>query len=302
MIAYIDANRDRFGVEPICQLLPIAPSTYHAAKRRPPSARALRDQELKAEIARVHAEHFGVYGARKIWRQLHREGIAVARCTVERLMRGLHLEGVRRGKARRTTTPDETTARPADLVDRDCSAQRPNQLWVADLTYVATWSGFVYVAFIIDAFSRFLVGWQASRSLRTDLALDALEMAIWRRQAQLDGLVHHSDRGSQYLSVRYTQRLADAGAVTSVGSCGDSFDNALAETIIGLYKTELIRRRGPWKGLDEVEYATLEWVDWFNHHRLLEPIGHLPPAEFEATHYRREDPSRTAGLKHPSLR
>jgi putative transposase len=302
MIAYIDANRDRFGVEPICRVLPIAPSTYHAAKRRPPSARARRDEELKAEIARVHAEHFGVYGARKVWRQLHREGIAVARCTVERLMRGLHLEGVRRGKARRTTTPDKTTARPADLVDRDFSAQRPNQLWVADLTYVASWSGFVYVAFIIDAFSRFLVGWQASRSLRTDLALDALEMAIWRRQAQLDGLVHHSDRGSQYLSVRYTQRLADAGAVTSVGSRGDSFDNALAETIIGLYKTELVRRRGPWKGLDEVEYATLEWVDWFNHRRLLEPIGHLPPAEFEAAHYQREDPSRTAGLKHPSLR
>jgi putative transposase len=302
MIAYIDANRDRFGVEPICQLLPIAPSTYHAAKRRPPSARALRDQELKAEIARVHAEHFGVYGARKVWRQLHREGIAVARCTVERLMGELHLEGVRRGKARRTTTPDETTARPADLVDRDFSAQRPNQLWVADLTYVATWSGFVYVAFIIDAFSRFLIGWQASRSLRTDLALDALEMAIWRRQAQLDGLVHHSDRGSQYLSVRYTQRLADAGAVASVGSRGDSFDNALAETIIGLYKTEPIRRRGPWKGLDEVEYATLEWVDWFNHRRLLEPISHLPPAEFEAAHSPREDPSRTAGLKHPSLR
>ena len=302
MIAYIDGHKDRFGVEPICQLLPIAPSTYHAAKRRPPSARALRDEELKAEIARVHAEHFGVYGARKVWRQLHREGIAVARCTVERLMRRLHLEGVRRGKARRTTTPDETTARPADLVDRDFSAQRPNQLWVADLTYVATWSGFVYVAFVVDAFSRFLVGWQASRSLRTDLALDALEMAIWRRQAQLDGLVHHSDRGSQYLSVRYTQRLADAGAVTSVGSRGDSFDNALAETIIGQYKTELIRRRGPWKGLDEVEYATLEWVDWFNHRRLLEPIGHLPPAEFEAAHHRKEDPSHTAGLKHPSLR
>jgi putative transposase len=302
MITYIDGHKDRFGVEPICQVLPIAPSTYHAAKRRPPSARALRDEELKAEIARVHAEHFGVYGARKVWRQLHREGIAVARCTVERLMGKLHLEGVRRGKARRTTTPDGTTARPADLVDRDFSAQRPNQLWVADLTYVATWSGFVYVAFIIDAFSRFLVGWQASRSLRTDLALDALEMAIWRRQAQLDGLVHHSDRGSQYLSVRYTQRLADAGAVTSVGSRGDSFDNALAETIIGLYKTELVRRRGPWKGLDEVEYATLEWVDWFNHRRLLEPIGHLPPAEFEAAHHRREDLSHTAGLKHPSLR
>ena len=302
MIAYIDANKDRFGVEPICQLLPIAPSTYHAAKRRPPSARALRDEELKAEIARVHAEHFGVYGVRKVWRQLHHEGIAVARCTVERLMRRLHLEGVRRGKARRTTTPDETTARPADLVDRDFSAQRPNRLWVADLTYVATWSGFVYVAFIIDAFSRFLVGWQASRSLRTDLALDALELAIWRRQAQLEGLVHHSDRGSQYLSVRYTQRLADAGAVTSVGSRGDSFDNALAETIIGLYKTELVRRRGPWKGLDEVEYATLEWVDWFNHRRLLEPIGHIPPAEFEAAHWRREAPGSTSRPKQPSLR
>jgi putative transposase len=224
MIAYIDANRDRFGVEPICRVLPIAPSTYHAAKRRPLSARALRDQELKAAIARVHAEHFGVYGARKVWRQLHREGIAVARCTVERLMGGLGLEGVRRGKPRRTTTADPTAARPADLVERNFSAQRPNQLWVADLTYVATWSGFVYVAFVIDAFSRMLVGWQASRSLRTDLALDALEMAIWRRQAQLDGLVHHSDRGSQYLSIRYTERLAEAGAVASVGSRGDSFD------------------------------------------------------------------------------
>jgi putative transposase len=197
MIAYIDQHKDRYGVEPICQLLPIAPSTYYQAKRRPASARAVRDAELKAEIARVHAEHFGVYGARKVWRQLHREGIAVARCTVERLMGELHLEGVRRGKICRTTTPDETAAPPADLVDRDFAAQRPNQLWVADLTYVATWSGFVYVALVIDAFSRFIVGWQASRSLRTDLALDALEMAIWRRQAQLEGLVHHSDRGSQ---------------------------------------------------------------------------------------------------------
>jgi putative transposase len=301
MIAYIDRNRYRYGVEPICQLLPIAPSTYHAAKRRPPSARALRDQELKAEIARVHAEHFGVYGARKIWRQLHREGIAVARCTVERLMGELGLAGVRRGKAQRTTTSERTGSGPADLVERDFSATRPNQLWVADLTYVATWSGFIYVAFVVDAFSRFIVGWQAARSLRTDLALDALEMAIWRRQAQLDGLVHHSDRGSQYLSIRYTERLAEAGAACSVGSRGDSFDNALAETIIGLYKTELIRRRGPWKGLDEVEYATLGWVDWFNHRRLLEPIGHIPPAEFEAAYDRREAPSRTAGLKHPSL-
>jgi putative transposase len=300
MIAYIDANRDRFGVEPICRVLPIAPSTYYAASRRPASARAVRDAQLKGEIARVHAEHFSVYGARKVWRQLDREGIAVARCTVERLMRELGLEGVRRGKGRRTTTPDETTARPADLVDRHFAAQRPNQLWVADLTYVATWSGFVYVAFVIDAFSRFLVGWQASRSLRTDLALDALEMAIWRRRGGLDGLVHHSDRGSQYLSIRYTERLAEAGAVTSVGSRGDSYDNALAETIIGLYKAELIRRRGPWKGLDEVEYATLKWVDWFNHRRLLEPIGHVPPAEFEAVYHRREDPSRTTGLKHPS--
>jgi putative transposase len=301
MIAYIHAHKDRYGVEPICRLLPIAPSTYYAAGRRPASARAVRDTKLKSEIARVHTEHFGVYGARKMWRQLHREGICVARCTVERLMGELGLEGVRRGKTRRTTTPDAAAARPADLVERDFSAPRPNQLWVADLTYVATWSGFVYVAFIIDAFSRFLVGWQATRSLRTDLALDALEMAIWRRQAQLDGLVHHSDRGSQYLSIRYTERLAEAGAVTSVGSRGDSFDNALAETIIGLYKTELIRCRGPWKGLDDVEYATLEWVDWFNHRRLLEPIGHVPPAEFEVAYWRREAPRRAAGLKDPSL-
>jgi putative transposase len=302
MIAYIDANRDRFGVEPICKVLPIAPSTYYAVRRQPRSARSRRDQELKAEIGRIHGENFGVYGARKVWRQLHREGIAVARCTVERLMGELALQGVRRGKPRRTTTPDVTAPRPVDLVERDFSASRPNQLWVADLTYVATWSGFVYVALVIDAFSRFLVGWQASRSLRTDLALDALEMAIWRRQARLEGLVHHSDRGSQYLAIRYTERLAEAGAVTSVGSRGDSYDNALAETIIGLYKTELIRRRGPWKGLDEVEYATLEWVDWFNHRRLLEPIGHIPPAEFEAAYPRKEDPSRADRLKDPSLR
>ena len=302
MIAFIDGHKDRFGVEPICRVLPIAPSADHAANHRPASARAVRDTKLKAEIARVHAEHFGGYGARKVWRQLHREGIAVARCTVERLMGELGLEGVRRGKPHRTTTPDAAAARPVDLVERDFTATRPNQLWVADLTYVATWSGFVYVALVIDAFSRFLVGWQASRSLRTDLALDALEMAIWRRQAELDGLVHHSDRGSQYLSIRYTERLAEAGAVTSVGSVGDSYDNALAETIIGLYKTELIRRRGPWKGIDEVEYATLEWVDWFNHRRLLEPIGHLPPAEFEAAYWRREGPGTISALKQPSLR
>jgi putative transposase len=230
MTAYIDANRDRFGVEPICRVLPIAPSTYHAASRRPASARAGRDAKLKAEIARVHAEHFGVYGARKVWRQLHREGIAVARCTVERLMGELGLEGVRRGKARRTTTPDAATVRPADLVERDFSATRPNQLWVADLTYVASWAGFVYVALVVDAFSRFLVGWQAARSLRTDLALDALEMAIWRRQAQLQGLVHHSDRGSQpgfkgssqhcFVGSRVAARSGPRRGSSSRGSCG----------------------------------------------------------------------------------
>jgi transposase InsO family protein len=302
MIASIDRHRDRFGVEPICELLPIAPSTDHAARHRPPSARRRRDTELQAEIARVHGEHFGVYGARKLWRQLHREGIAVARCTVERLMGELGLQGVRRGQPRRTTTPEVAATRPADLVERDFSAARPNQLWVADLTSVATWSGFVYVALVIDAFGRFLVGWQASRSLGTDLALAALEMVSWRRQAQLEGLVHHSDRDSQYLAIRYTERLAEAGAACSVGSRGDSYDNALAETIIGLSKTELVRRRGPWKGIDQVEYATLEWVDWFNHRRLLAPIGHLPPAEFEAAFWREEDPSSPVRLKHPSLR
>jgi transposase InsO family protein len=302
MIAYVDEHKDKFGVEPICELLPIAPSTYYEAKKRPPSARAVRDEELRVQIARVHKDNFGVYGVRKIWRQLHREGIAVARCTVERLMVELGLEGARRGRKRRTTIPDEAAPRPADLIERDFSAIRPNQLWVADLTYVATWSGFVYVAFIFDAFSRFVVGWQVSRSLRTDLALDALEMGIWARQGELNGLVHHSDRGSQYLSIRYTERLAEAGGVTSVGSRGDSYDNATAESIIGLFKTEVIRRRGPWKGIDAVEYATLEWVDWFNHRRLLEPIGHVPPAEFEATYRRKEGSREAVRLNEPSLR
>ncbi len=302
MTDYIEANKDSYGVEPICEVLPIAPSTYYEARSRPPSARAVRDDELKVQIRRVHKENFGVYGARKVWRQLHRENIEVARCTVERLMAELGLRGAVRGKTRRTTTPDETVPRPADLVERDFSASRPNQLWVADLTYVVTWSGFVYVAFIIDAYSRFIVGWQTSTSLRTDLALDALEMAIWRRREDIGGLVHHSDRGSQYLAIRYTERLAEAGAVTSVGSRGDSYDNALAETIIGLYKTELIRQRGPWKGIDDVEYATLEWVDWFDNRRLFEPIGNVPPAEFEAAYNRKEVPSYTPGLNELSLR
>ena len=306
MIAYIDEHRGRYGVEPICEVLPIAPSTYRNVKARPPSPRQLRDKALKTEIRRVHAENFGVYGARKVWRQLNREGIDTARCTVERLMGELGLQGARRGRFRKTITPDHQATRPADLVARDFSASGPNELWVADLTYVATWSGFVYASFVIDVYSRFIVGWQTSRSLRTDLAIDALEMAIWQRQGDLHGLVHHSDRGSQYLSIRYTERLAEAGAVTSVGSKGDSYDNALAETMIGLYKTEVIRRGGPWKGIDDVEFATLEWVDWFNHRRLLEPIGDVPPAEFEDAYYRKEtldtDHEDDAGLTLPSLR
>jgi putative transposase len=253
----IDAHRERFGVEPICRVLEVPTSTYYAHKQHQPSARTRRDARLKAEIERIWKANFEVYGARKVWRQLQREGIGVARCTVERLMGELGLQGVVRGKPKRTTVADPQAQRPADLVCRDFTAQRPNQLWVADLTYVRTWSGFCYAAFIIDAFSRMIVGWQLASHLRTDLALDALEMAIWRRQAQLDGLVHHSDRGGQYLSIRYTERLAEAGAVTSVGSRGDSFDNALAESTIGLYKTELIRRRGPWRGLDD-----WSWPPW----------------------------------------
>jgi len=301
MIAFIDGHRARetgglrWGVEPICAQLPIAPQTYYAAKGRPRSARSLRDEYLKVEVRRVFDDNFGVYGADKVWAQLNREGIEVARCTVERLMKELGIRGVVRGKKTFTTIPADSSVRPADLVDRQFSAARPNQLWVADLTYVRTWSGFVYVAFIIDVYARMIVGWQASRSLRTDLALDALEQPVWARKRQgLEGLVHHSDRGVQYLSIRYTERLADAGAVASVGSRGDSFDNALAESVIGLYKTELIRRRGPWQGLDQVEYATLEWVDWWNHRRLLEPIGMIPPAEKEATYYRQTTPTQQA--------
>lgn len=228
MTAFIDCQREHFGVEPICEVLPIAPSTYYAAKARPPSARSLRDQQLKAEIKRVYEENYAVYGARKVWRQLRREGFLVARCTVERLMRELGLQGVVRGKSWSTTLPDEGAPRPADLVERNFTVPAPNRLWVADLTYIRTWSGFCYAAFVVDAYSRTILGWQISRSLRTDLALDALEMAIWRRELEavenLDGLVHHTDRGVQYLSIRYTERLAEAGAVTSVGSRGDSYD------------------------------------------------------------------------------
>ena len=297
MIAYIDAHRGEFGVEPICRALQFAPRTYYAAKARTPSARSIRDAELKPEIVRVHRDNFGVYGAAKVWAQLNREGVSVARCTIERLMRELGLRGAVRGKPVRTTVGDDAAERPRDLVDRDFAAPAPNRLWVADLTYVRTWSGFVYVAFITDVFSRRIVGWQASRSLKTDLALDALEQAIWSRQrdgANLDELIHHSDRGVQYLSIRYTERLAENGVVNSVGSRGDSYDNALAETINGLYKTELVRNKGPWRGLDDLELATLEWVDWFNHRRLFHDLGRIPPAEFEDLYYRQPDPAEEA--------
>jgi putative transposase len=287
VIRYIDMNRDRFGVEPICTTLQVAPSTYYAAKTRPVCARRVRDEELLREIGRVWRENFSVYGADKVWTQLNREGITVARCTVERLMRTLGLHGVRRETKHRTTIPDDLAARPADLVERKFHASAPNRLWVADLTYVKTHSGWVYVAFVIDVYSRFVVGWQASRSLRSDLALDALEMAIYARgDKDLTQLVHHSDRGVQYLSIRYTERLGEAGVVNSVGSRGDSYDNAMAESFNSLYKAELIRNKGPWRGLDDVEFATLEYVDWFNHRRVHHEIGKIPPAELEATHYR----------------
>jgi putative transposase len=293
MVSFIDEHREAYGVEPICAVLPIAPSTYYAHKAcqadpRRLSARAQRDAILQGEIRRVWDENFQVYGVRKMWRELRRQKIRAARCTVARLMRAMGLQGAVRGRKVKTTIADEAAAQPADLVNREFAVSRPNALWVSDLTYVATWQGFVYVAFVIDVFARRIVGWRASRSLRTDLALDALEQALWARP-DTDQLVHHSDRGSQYLSIRYTERLADAGIELSVGSVGDAYDNALAESVIGLYKTEVIRRRGPWRNLEAVEFATLEWVDWFNHRRLLEPIGNIPPAEYEEAYYRSQD-------------
>jgi len=302
MVSYLDENREAYGIEPICAVLPIAPSTYYEQKARQAdpgrlARRTQRDAILRDEIRRVWAANFQVYGARKVWRQLNREGIQVARCTVERLMRAMGIEGVVRGRKVKTTVADASGVRPADLVSRDFKANRPNALWVADLTYVATWRGFVYVAFVIDVFARTIVGWRASGSLRTDLALDALEQALYARP-DTDRLVHHSDRGVQYLSIRYTERLAEAGVEPSVGSVGDSYDNALAESVIGLYKTEVIRRRGPWRHLEAVEFATLEWVDWFNNHRLLEPIGNIPPVEFEEAYYRtQEAPAMVVGLR-----
>ena len=291
MIAFIDDHRQEYGVEPICKVLPIAPSTYrdHAAKRADPgklSARARRDMALKPEIARVFAENFEVYGVRKVWRQLGREGLGAARCTVERLMRSMGLQGVIRGKSVRTTVSDKATPCPLDHVNRRFHAPAPNVLWLSDFTYVSTWTGFVYVAFVIDAYARRIVGWRVSRTAHANFVLDALEQALHeRRPVHRGGLVHHSDRGSQYVSIRYTERLAEAGVEPSVGSVGDSYDNALAETINGLYKAEVIHRRGPWRNFEAVEFATLEWVDWFNNRRLLEPIGSIPPAEAEERYY-----------------
>ncbi len=291
MKAFIDAHRDVYGVEPICRVLPIAPSTYraHAARRRSPDlapAREKRDRALAPEVRRVFEENFSVYGARKVWRQLRREGFEVARCTVERLMRAMGLEGAVRGRKVRTTVADRSAPCPEDRVNRQFRAPRPNALWLADFTYVASWAGFVYVAFVIDAFARRIVGWRVSRTAHAAFVLDALEQALAaRRPVEGAGLVHHSDRGAQYLSIRYTERLTEAGIEPSVGSVGDSYDNALAETVIGLYKTEVIHRRGPWRGFEAVELATLEWVDWFNHRRLLESIGHMPPAEAETRYH-----------------
>jgi transposase InsO family protein len=301
MIGFIDDHRDAYGVEPICRVLPIAPSTYHAhaARRADPDtapARTRRDVVLRRYIRRVWEENFRVYGVRKVWRQLGREGIEVARCTVARLMREMGLKGAVRGKPVKTTVRDRAAPCPLDRVNREFQAPRPNALWVSDFTYVATWAGFAYVAFVIDAYARRIVGWRVSRTAHASFVLDALEQALHeRRPAQGGGLVHHSDRGVQYLSIKYTERLAEAGVEPSVGSVGDSYDNALAETINGLYKTEVIRRCGPWRSLEAVELATLEWVDWFNHRRLLEPIGNIPPAEAEARYYAQlEEPALAA--------
>ena len=290
MTAFIDEHRDVFGVEPICQVLPIAPSTYYtqAARRVDPDLRpnrAWRDDALCQEIRRVWDENKQVYGVRKVWKQLRREGHGTARCTVERLMRRLGLRGVIRGRTVKTTVSDKATPCPLDKVNRQFRAARPNALWVSDFTYVSTWQGFVYVAFVIDVFARRIVGWKVSSSARTDFVLDALEQALHaRRPAGDEGLIHHSDRGVQYVSIRYSERLAEAGIEPSVGSVGDSYDNALAETINGLYKAEVIHRRS-WRNLEAVELATLDWVDWFNHKRLLGPIGDIPPAEAEAVYH-----------------
>ncbi|WP_231988056.1 IS3 family transposase [Nakamurella panacisegetis] len=308
IISYIDQHKAEYGVGTICRVLTehgckIASSTYYDRTHQQPSARAVRDEALSAQVSAVHAENYGVYGARKVWLTLNREGTAVARCTVERLMRRLGLVGARRGKVKRTTIADPQAQRASDLVDRHFDPEAPDRLWVADFTYVSTWSGWVYVAFVIDAYSRRIVGWRSATTMTAQLVLDAIEHAIWTRQREgvqdLSGLIHHNDRGSQYTSVAFTERLADAGIDASVGRTGDSFDNALAETINGLYKTELIKPRGPWRTVEQVEVATLEWVDWFNHRRLYEHNGDLPPVELEQAHYAQIRAQQTAALSNP---
>ena len=288
MIAFIDENKAEFGVEPICRELPIAPQTYYAARDREPSARAVSDERTLVEIRRVHKVNYGVYGARKVHAELHREGHPVARCTVERLMRKDGLRGVLRDKSPRTTRPGPETDRPGDLVEREFTAAAPDRLWVADITYIRTFAGWVYAAFVLDVFSRRIVGWQLSTSLHTDLALDALEMGLWARAREgrdLSELIHHSDRGVQYRAIRYTQRLAEAGAVASVGSRGDSYDNAMAEAFNSLFKAELIRNHGPWTGIDELEFAVAEYIDWYNQRRLHGQIGYVPPVEAENAYH-----------------
>jgi putative transposase len=309
IVDFIDQYKPEFGVEPVCAVLKdagaqIAPSTYYATKTRPPSVRSISDAATTTLIERVHADNYGVYGARKVHAELHRHGHPVARCTVQRLMRAAGLRGISRHKVPRTTVPGGGPDTRPDLVDRAFTATAPDQLWVADITYCRTFAGWVYAAFVIDVHSRRVVGWQLSRSLRTDLALDALEMGIWSRQRaghDVTGLIHHSDKGSQYLAVRYTQRLADAGAVASVGSTGDSYDNALAEAFNSLFKAELVRNKGPWKNIDDLEIAVAEYIDWFNHRRLHGEIGLIPPAEYEDTHYRHNPAPTAVGASVQSL-
>ncbi|MGT2464172.1 IS3 family transposase [Sinomonas atrocyanea] len=287
MCAFIEEHRGEHGVDPICRALQIAPSTYYAHRTREPSARSVRDAALTGQIRQVHQDNYGVYGARKVHAELRRQDVDVARCTVERLMRAEGLRGVSRAKGARTTRPAAETDRPADLVERQFRAEAPNRLWVADITYVRTFAGWVYAAFVLDVFSRRIVGWQVSTSLYTELALDALQMGLWSRAkdgADLAGLVHHSDRGVQYRAIRYTERLAEADAVASVGSRGDSYDNAMAEALNSLFKAELIRNKGPWRDISHLELAVAEWVDWYNHRRLHGELGHVPPAEYETTH------------------
>jgi len=304
MVNYIDGHKEEFGVEPICEALQVAPSTYYAHRSRPPSARSVSDAATNQKIAATHTANYGVYGARKVHAELRRQGHPVARCTVERLMRAAGLRGVSRAKGPRTTIPGSGPDHRPDLVEREFRAPGPDQLWVADITYIRTFAGWVYAAFVIDVFSRRVVGWQLSKSLRTDLALDALEMGLWTRSrdgGDTSGLVHHSDKGVQYLAIRYTQRLAEAGAVASVGSTGDSYDNALAEAFNSLFKAELIRNKGPWRSIDDLEIAVAEYIDWFNHRRLHGEIGLIPPAEHETNHYRDNPAPATAGASVQSL-